>query len=250
MNFKLWLELHQTLQELDTTSDSPDTFFEMPDFVTFIFDPNKEVLYSAESRTSHNRLIREKDISEFDWKKCLFGRYGQINQSNFDHLYWREFSELPVNIVTFYKSWGGRTQEITEASCDNCLRYLLNHKIIDGTYIVIDGIREPHYIGAIAKAQEIKNYEINGFRFTSENIRDWMGKLHFLPPTHPERQNIAHYAELIAKSPYAKEFGNFISRAIYKVPMKRSPWKQAMQDKGLMSPGHSLYWPTSEGNIS
>lgn len=272
MKFKEWLFLELADAKLEVILSGyydPDSFYRTEGFSTFIYDQDENNLYIERAHETHRDVLDFNGLSQWEQgtgnllhdkinlQNCIYGRVGEIKEDNLSNKL-RAFAEvLPVKIIAFWPSW--TSYETNTFNIDNCIKKFMYKDFniigrgdfypVDNETIVIDGIRVPHYVGQNARNLHDQEYKIGTFIFTDKDIRDWMGKLHFLPSSSPERSQILHYAEIIKKSEYAHKFPDFLSRVYFKPLMKRNAWNQALQDKKLAAPGHSIFRPTSETTL-
>ena len=267
--FKLWLELADpALEAVKSKRLNPDTFYDINGFKTFIYDINNDYLYVEDGSYTHFAVLELHYDELYElWGNCLYGRFGEINENNYNSTYelekvFYDENSFPVEIITFWDRWMRGSNETTFSSVKNvdiCVNKILNKSFtkiigeldnIDNEAIVIDCIREPHYAREIgSKRLDLKHYQINGFSFTSEDVQSWMGKLHFLPKMGSEYQKIVNYAKIIKQSNYYNELKDFVDKALPNSSMKKNPWTVAAQDAKIISKGHDLWRGTSEGKI-
>lgn len=269
--FKLWLESEDVLQNFKVFN--PDNMFLINGFDTFIHDIENNILYVDSSSVPHSQILRREHIENIEGN-CAFGRFGEITSQNifsmignFGFQFPEQYlEEGPVGIIAYWKDWINHEEEshLDVQQVEFSLSKFANNSFqkivgtvseklpISGDYIVVDGMRNPHYFHQIhSQSNQVKKYSIGTFHFTSEDIRNWMGKLHFLPQTSPERHQIIQNAKMIASSHLGGQFKEFILRAnIGTKKMTPTLWNKEAERQKIKSPGQKLWALNSENNLN
>ena len=272
MNFELWLEAQYQF------SVNPDTLYQMKGFDTFIHDMNSGVLYVAKAQHAHSDILGDyfprwrRRMEDGELEGLLFGRFGELNDENMRDMTWEqpkliEFikdqgAEFPVQILAYWKDWN--EIEADEGEVKRSIKCFLSgdFKEIEGNQnekfptgenlLIIDGYNLPHFYNQEAQKPQNKTFSVGNFHFTSEEVNAWMGMLHFLPKTSPMRATIMQNAKIIANSPYASQFRDFVIRANVDekpIKMKISPWSKEADRQKIKTPGHKLWALSSENKL-
>ena len=285
MNFQKWLESSSS-QSSDSENlynfyADPDTIYCVNGFDTFIHDLDDGILYVANANVPHCDLIKDyfPDYEErmengnSQLNDFIFGRFGEINDKNIEKVTMfipklikfikERGAEYPVSILSYWKTWGDYVHT-DEREINRSIKDFItgNFKEIIGqqnqkfpsedNLIIIDGYHLPHFYNKKSQKPQNKTYKIGDFTFTSEEVNAWMGMLHFLPKTSPMRATVIQNARIIANSPYASQFRDFVIRANVDekpIKMKISPWSKEADRQKIKTPGHKLWALSSENKL-